>query len=117
MPQGLGHLLLHNSSSLVSNNFAMTGPDLGEQAQGVAWVDMAHPVELAQEVALCSSQHIWVDGSLTDHEWFAGIFDDIRFRFPRYSIAVVHVHCEESVVRARVQKRFEATGRAIPESR
>jgi len=52
MPQGLGHLLLHNSSSLVSNNFAMTGPDLGEQAQGVAWVDMAHLVELAQEVAL-----------------------------------------------------------------
>jgi len=30
----------------------MTGPDRGEQAQGVAWVDMAHLVGLAQEVAL-----------------------------------------------------------------
>ena len=51
MPQGLGHSLHRNSSSLVSNNFAMTGPDRGEQALGVVWVDMAHPVGLAQEVA------------------------------------------------------------------
>ena len=89
----------------------------GDQAGSLTHKESGYLQELAQEVALCSSQHIWVDGSLTDHQWFAGIFDDIRFRFPRYSIAVVHVHCEESVVRARVQKRFEATGRAIPESR
>ena len=50
MPQGLGHSLHHSSSSLVSNNFAMTGPDLGEQAQGVVWVVMADPVEPPQEV-------------------------------------------------------------------
>ena len=50
MLQGLG-LLHHSSNSLVSNNFAMIGPDQGELAQGAAWEDMAGLVELDQEGA------------------------------------------------------------------
>ena len=36
--------------------------------------------EVAQEVAMRSLQNIWVDGSLRDGAWFAGVFQDIRRR-------------------------------------
>ncbi len=47
--------------------------------------------EIAQEVALRRRQHVWVDGSLRDGPWFSLVFDDIRERFPEYSIAIFYV--------------------------
>ena len=47
--------------------------------------------EIAQEVALRRRQHVWVDGSLRDGAWFSLVFDDIRERFPEYSIAIFYV--------------------------
>eukprot|EP00971_Amphidinium_carterae_P110715 2193164-Amphidinium_carterae.1 len=40
-------------------------------------------------------QNIWVEGSLRDAEWFARVFRDIRERFPKYSIGIVHVQASE----------------------
>eukprot|EP00301_Raphidiophrys_heterophryoidea_P014689 c23136_g1_i1.p1 GENE.c23136_g1_i1~~c23136_g1_i1.p1 ORF type:complete len:726 (-),score=154.13 c23136_g1_i1:13-2160(-) len=71
--------------------------------------------EIAQEVALRRKQNIWVDGSLRDHEWYSGVFDDIRERFPEYSIAIFYVHASEKAVRERINKRAKITGRTIPE--
>ena len=50
MPQGLGPSH-HNSSSLLSNNFAMTGHDPGERAPGAAWADMVGQAGLDLGVA------------------------------------------------------------------
>jgi hypothetical protein len=73
-------------------------------------------VEIAQECALRRSQHIWVDGSLRDGKWYAQVFEDLRFRFPQYRIAIFYVHASEAAVRKRIAMRAETTGRAIPES-
>eukprot|EP00050_Salpingoeca_kvevrii_P009902 m.5434 g.5434 ORF g.5434 m.5434 type:complete len:352 (+) comp2513_c0_seq1:1294-2349(+) len=72
--------------------------------------------ELAQELALERRQHIWVDGSLRDGEWFSQVFDSIRRRYPEYSIAIFYVYASEKTVRQRVAKRAKSTGRTIPES-
>jgi hypothetical protein len=83
-------------------------------------------------------QHVWVDGSLSDGEWFAKvlslslllsllpfphlsptlaqIFDDIRCRFPHYRIAIIYINAPEEIIRARIAKRSNETGRNIPES-
>ena len=72
--------------------------------------------EIAQEAALRTRQHIWVDGSLRDGDWFAGVFDDIRTRYPEYRIAIFYVYASEATVRARIASRARETGRSVPES-
>ena len=71
--------------------------------------------EIATEVALRTSQNVWVDGSLRDGDWFGRVFDDIRERFPEYRIAIFCVSASEDVVRARCAQRARETGRVVPE--
>ena len=47
--------------------------------------------EIAQEVAMRSSQNVWVDGSLRDGAWFSQVFRNIRHRFPHYKLAIFEV--------------------------
>lgn len=72
--------------------------------------------EIAQEVSMRERQHVWVDGSLSDGEWFKTIFEDIRKRFPHYRIAIFYISASEATIRARIAKRTAETGRSIPES-
>lgn len=72
--------------------------------------------EIAQEVSMRERQHIWVDGSLSDGEWFKKIFEDIRKRFPHYRIAILYISASEATIRGRIAKRTAETGRSIPES-
>lgn len=71
--------------------------------------------EIAQEVAMRSSQNVWVDGSLRDGRWFAQVFKSIRRRFPHYKIAIFEVSASEDIVRERIKERAEREGRDIPE--
>ena len=71
--------------------------------------------EIAQEVAMKSSQNVWVDGSLRDGAWFAQVFKSIRRRFPHYKIAIFEVSASEEVVRQRIKQRAALEGRDIPE--
>mmetsp|Transcript_70045 Transcript_70045/g.227227 ORF Transcript_70045/g.227227 Transcript_70045/m.227227 type:complete len:252 (-) Transcript_70045:206-961(-) len=70
--------------------------------------------ELAQEVALRSNSHVWIDGSLGDHRWYASVFEDLRVQFPNYRIAILHVFCSPETVYARAEKRGRETGRFVP---
>jgi ribose 1,5-bisphosphokinase PhnN len=72
--------------------------------------------EIAQEVAMRQRQNVWVDGSLSDGEWFSTVFQDIRRRYPHYRIAIIHITASESTIRERIARRSAATGRSIPES-
>uniref|UniRef100_A0A6U4UCS5 Uncharacterized protein n=1 Tax=Hemiselmis andersenii TaxID=464988 RepID=A0A6U4UCS5_HEMAN len=72
-------------------------------------------VEIAQEVALRASKNIWVDGSLRDHEWYRGVIDDIRERYPHYRIGIIYVYASEATVFGRAQRREKLTGRHVPE--
>ncbi|CAE7607001.1 unnamed protein product [Symbiodinium sp. CCMP2456] len=72
--------------------------------------------ELALEESMRRSQHIWVDGSLRNAEWFVKVFSDIRLRYPAYQIAIFKVTAPEEVIRKRVSERAKQTGRSIPES-
>jgi len=72
--------------------------------------------EIAQEVALTNRIHTWVDGSLRDYMWYSDVFEDIRLRFPEYSIAIFYVHAPPALVRQRISIRTIETGRKIPEN-
>mmetsp|Transcript_100870 Transcript_100870/g.159028 ORF Transcript_100870/g.159028 Transcript_100870/m.159028 type:complete len:719 (+) Transcript_100870:115-2271(+) len=71
--------------------------------------------EIAQETAMQSRQHVWIDGSLKDAGWFGQVFDGIRKRYPHYRIAIFYVWASEDIVRERCADRARKTGRAIPE--
>lgn len=70
--------------------------------------------EIAQEQALRSRQHIWVDGSLRNGPWYATVFQDIRERFPHYRIAIFAVLASPQVIEERALKRAKRTGRHVP---
>jgi len=77
--------------------------------------ESSYILEIAQEVALTNRIHTWVDGSLRDYMWYASVFEDIRLRFPEYSIAIFYVKAPPELVRKRISIRTEETGRKIPE--
>jgi hypothetical protein len=72
--------------------------------------------EIAMEVSMRERQHVWVDGSLSDGEWFKKEFEDIRLRFPHYRIAIFYIAASEATIRSRIAKRTAETGRSVPES-
>jgi hypothetical protein len=72
--------------------------------------------ELAQEVALSKMQNLWVDGSLRNGKWFKEVYTDIRERYPRYRIAIFYVFADEKIIRERVKRREQLTGRGVPEA-
>jgi len=70
--------------------------------------------ELAQEAAMVGHRNLWIDGSLSDAEWYRNVFRDVRERFPRYRIAIVYVHCAPEQVHAQAARRGLETGRVVP---
>jgi len=73
-------------------------------------------VEIAQEAALRRGQHIWVDGSLRDSDWYAHAFRQIRRVHPSYQIAILYVTADKEEIMRRARRRGEATGRHVPEA-
>ena len=71
-------------------------------------------VELAQEASLRARQHVWVDGSLRDGEWYQQVFARIRARHPAYRIAILYVAADRDTVYRRIAARAEETGRHVP---
>ena len=86
-----------------------------EQAGTLCHRESGYIQEIAQEVAMRHSQHVWVDGSLRDGAWFARVFDEVREKHPAYSIAIFYVYASEATVRARCAERAARTGRMPPE--
>ena len=70
--------------------------------------------EIVQEVSMMQCQHVWVDGSLRDGQWFSKIFDELRERFPNYRVAIFFVNTSEEVAWKRCEARAKATGRSVP---
>jgi hypothetical protein len=93
----------------------MERPYTAPKAGDMCHRESAFLQEIAQEIAMRSSQNVWVDGSLRDGSWFTRVFRDLRRRFPRYKLAILEVGASESVVRYRVARRAELTGRMVPE--
>lgn len=71
-------------------------------------------VEIATEAALAAQMHCWVDGSLKDGAWYRQVLEDVRTRYPQYSIAILEVTAEADVIFQRVEKRAAETGRGVP---
>ena len=131
MGAGKGHTLnwLHDESLFVLHRIVHCDPDLFKATlpewPGYVARDKltagAHChresgmlVELAMEAALAGSMHCWVDGSLKDGEWYRHVIEDVRMRYPHYSIAILEVQAATDAIFARVAKRAEATGRDVP---
>lgn len=47
--------------------------------------------EILEETALLEGKSILVDGSLRDGEWYAVHVKELRRRFPRLRVAIIHV--------------------------
>ena len=60
------------------------------------------------EAAMSERQNVWVDGSLSDGNWYSKVFDDHRKRFPHYRIAIFYITASEATVRSRIAKRFRS---------
>eukprot|EP00658_Telonema_sp_P-2_P050202 TRINITY_DN3824_c0_g1_i3.p1 TRINITY_DN3824_c0_g1~~TRINITY_DN3824_c0_g1_i3.p1 ORF type:complete len:803 (-),score=152.20 TRINITY_DN3824_c0_g1_i3:26-2434(-) len=71
--------------------------------------------EIATEVSLSSSQHVWIDGSLQDSQWYSEVFQDIRQRHPQYRIALFYIFSSTATVLERATERGKQTGRFVPE--
>lgn len=52
--------------------------------------------EILEETALLEGRNILVDGSLRDVVWYAIHVRDLRRRFPRLRVAIIHVSCQQS---------------------
>lgn len=47
--------------------------------------------EILEETALLQGRNILVDGSMRDGEWYSLHVGDLRERFPRLRVAIIHV--------------------------
>jgi hypothetical protein len=72
--------------------------------------------EIAAEAALQQRQHVWIDGSLRNYEYYSDFIKSIKKRYRHYRIAILHIFASDDIVRARIQQRGEETGRFIPEA-
>uniref|UniRef100_A0A7S1X8C5 Zeta toxin domain-containing protein n=2 Tax=Tetraselmis chuii TaxID=63592 RepID=A0A7S1X8C5_9CHLO len=66
------------------------------------------------EFGLMSGADLLVDGSLRDVDWYSGLMDRIRAEFPRYRIAILHVHAKKETILQRAERRGKVTGRVVP---
>lgn len=85
-----------------------------ETAGTMCHKESGYVTEIAQEVAMLGSQHVWIDGSLGDHHWYTHVFRTIRQRFPKYRIALLFVHCSREQIFERAARRARSTGRVVP---
>ena len=67
------------------------------------------------EAALEERQHVWIDGSLRNYEYYSEFIAGVRNHYRHYRIAILHISASDDIVRARIQQRGEETGRFIPE--
>lgn len=51
--------------------------------------------EILEETALLEGRNILVDGSLRDDVWYSEHIKDLRRRFPRLRVAIIHVRDEK----------------------
>ena len=86
-----------------------------EGAGGFCHSESGFLQEIAQEVAMRSSQNVWVDGSLRDGAWYSSVLKDLRRRYPHYQLAIFEVSASEPTIRQRIAERAIRTGRSVPE--
>eukprot|EP00301_Raphidiophrys_heterophryoidea_P022329 c6513_g1_i2.p1 GENE.c6513_g1_i2~~c6513_g1_i2.p1 ORF type:complete len:622 (+),score=132.55 c6513_g1_i2:100-1866(+) len=87
----------------------------GETAGAMCHRESGYIAEIAQQAAMQRRQHVWVDGSLRNGEYYAEVFDKLRARYPEYRFAIFYVYCTEATVRQRCAERARRTGRSVPE--
>ena len=65
--------------------------------------------------ALENGKNVLVDGSLRDATWYFQYFNNLRAKFPKLKIAILHVTADTQAILERARKRGEITGRVVPE--
>lgn len=71
-------------------------------------------VELAQSHCLMSKFDFWVDGSLSDSQYYEQLFNMMRKDYPNYVIVLIHVSASDHTVMRRCERRGSFTGRRVP---
>jgi len=95
------------------NDYVVTNP--GEAGE-LTRKESGYIVEILTEAALREGKNVLVDGSLRDHEWYAGYIGRLRASYPNLRIAILHVTAPSTVVLDRARRRGDETGRYVPES-
>lgn len=71
--------------------------------------------EIIVREALRQSKPVFVDGSLTQWEWYSEEFRRIRTNHPTYKIGIIRVFADKHAVFARAAARGKKTGRVVPD--
>jgi predicted ABC-type ATPase len=61
------------------------------------------------------NKNLILDGSLRYPLWHESVIQNIRESYPNYLIGLIHVIANKDIILKRVEKRFQITGRYIPE--
>lgn len=78
-------------------------------------MESAYVQELVQHVGFVRGLPLIIDGSLRNYEFYRDVvFPRIRLLFPRYRIAIMHVHADPADVVRRAAQRASVTGRSVP---
>mmetsp|Transcript_10832 Transcript_10832/g.26001 ORF Transcript_10832/g.26001 Transcript_10832/m.26001 type:complete len:481 (+) Transcript_10832:74-1516(+) len=70
--------------------------------------------EMLTTAALNRGQHVVVDGTLRDADWYQAYFAQLRRDYPGIKIAILHVTASPEAVLQRARKRAKVTGRIVP---
>ena len=70
--------------------------------------------EILTEAALRRGQNVLVDGSLRNATWYTNLFQDLRTRYPKLQIGILHVTAPQEAVFERADSRAKVTGRVVP---
>lgn len=70
--------------------------------------------ELLTEAALQRHQNVLVDGTLRNSTWYQEYFQNLRSRYPRLRIGILHVTAPREAVLERAMSRAKVTGRVVP---
>lgn len=70
--------------------------------------------EIATLVAMAEGQHVLLDGSLRNAQWYKHYFSYLRRSNPRCKLATLHIVASKATIMERARKRGERTGRVIP---
>lgn len=87
----------------------------GDEAAALCHRESGFLAEMVQVVAMQRKQTIWIDGTLKFADYFKKIFKEYEDEYPEYRIAIFKVSAPEEVLRERIKKRAEKTGRDVPD--
>jgi predicted kinase len=74
--------------------YVLKSPDRVDRLTGKA----GHVMEILVRVALDKGKNVVLDGSLHDADWYAGFYQELRDKYPRMRLALLHITAPRDLI-------------------